>query len=94
MFETAKKSSTNGSNTSDGTTYNGPAPTPVQPGRKVNGTSYDVCIKVKQDDGTEKTKRIGTLFIRSSGTGGVIFVTDPGDGTKHEMAIFPRKPKG
>ena len=68
-----------------------PTPTsePVTAKQKVAGTSYDLCKKVKQPDGSEKTQRIGSVFIRSSGTGGVAFLTDD-DGTRYELPIFAR----
>ena len=44
--------------------------------QSAKGTTYDLCKKVKQEDGTEKLQRIGNVFIRASGTGGVAFLTD------------------
>jgi hypothetical protein len=63
-----------------------------EPG-KVSGTTYDLCRKVKQANGTEKLQRIGKVFIRASGTGGVVFLTDD-DGTKYELPVFAKSRKG
>ena len=63
--------------------------------RTSKGTAYDVCRKVKQEDGTEKLVRIGTVFIRNSGTGGAAWITGD-DRKKHELVLFSRsgrKPK-
>ena len=65
-----------------------PSTTAAKP-TKQPGTSYDLCRKVKQEDGSEKLQRIGNVFIRASGTGGVAFITEE-DGTKHELPIFAR----
>ena len=65
------------------------APAATKEPGKVNGTTFDLCKKVKQEDGTEKLQRIGAVFIRASGTGGVVFLTGD-DGKKHELPIFAR----
>ena len=61
---------------------------------KVEGTTYDLCKKVMVD-GVEKLKKVGAVFIRASGNGGVAFVTDD-DGKKYELPIFARskRPQG
>jgi hypothetical protein len=69
------------------TTRNEPK-TVKEPG-KVTGTTYDLCKKVKQADGSEKLQRIGNVFIRASGSGGVAYLTDD-DGTKYELPIFAK----
>ena len=69
------------------TTPAAPAAT-KEPG-KASGTTFDLCRKVKLEDGTEKLQRIGAVFIRTSGTGGVAYLTDE-DGKKYELPIFAR----
>ena len=54
------------------------------------GVAYDLCRKVVQADGTEKLKNVGTVFIRTNGSGGVAWIVEE-DGKKHELAIFARK---
>ena len=65
------------------------APAPTKEPEKVDGTTYDLCKKVKQEDGTDKLKRIGAVFIRANGNGGVAWIADD-DGTKYELPIFAR----
>ena len=65
------------------------APAAVKEPQKVAGTTYDLCKRVKQADGTEKLQRIGNVFIRGSGTGGVVFLTDD-DGSKYELPVFAK----
>jgi len=78
-----------GANKKQTSTSTTPAPAAAKEPGKVTGTTYDVCKKVKQADGTEKLQRIGNVFIRASGTGGVVFLTDD-DGTKYELPVFAK----
>ena len=79
-----------------GTTKQNSSPTQTPAVKQsAKGTTYDLCKKVKQEDGTEKLQRIGNVFIRASGTGGVAFITEA-DGTKYELPIFAKskRPQG
>jgi hypothetical protein len=86
MFGTAKKQQASSTNPSAAPVAQASTKEPS----KSAGTSYDLCRKVKHQDGSEELHRVGTVFIRSSGTGGVAYVTDD-DGQKYELAIFPRR---
>ena len=67
-------------------------PTDKTPAEKPSGTSYDL-VRVTVGEGGKKTfTNVGTVFIRSNGTGGVLYTKDD-SGQKLELAIFAKKPR-
>jgi hypothetical protein len=51
------------------------------------GTTYALYKKVMEEGGTEQLVRVGTVFMRGSGSGGVAFVTGD-DGRKYELPMM------
>ena len=57
-----------------------------------HGTSYDLCKLTGEVEGKKQWERLGTVFIRGNGSGGVVYLKQP-DGTEVEYPVFARKPK-
>ena len=56
------------------------------------GTSYDLSRMTGEVDGKKQWQRMGTLFMRGNGSGGVVYLKQA-DGTELEIAVFPKRPR-
>ncbi len=74
----------NKTNTTTSPATNTDSTTPKKPS---GGVTYDLCRRVMKD-GKEKLENVGRVFIRDSGTGGVVFSRDG-----EEFPILARKAK-
>lgn len=52
-----------------------------------SGITYALYRKVMEEGGSEQLIRVGTVFMRGSGSGGVAFVTGD-DGKKYELPLM------
>jgi hypothetical protein len=55
-----------------------------------HGNTFDLCKPMGEVEGKMKWDRMGTLFIRANGTGGVVYLKQK-DGAQVELAVFARK---
>jgi hypothetical protein len=55
------------------------------------GTTYNLATS-REENGKKIWDQLGTLFIRSNGSGGILYLKTPG-GPDRQIAVFPRKRK-